>query len=407
MMLIHATCTLLGTLLALSAFWYLMLTVLASLQRRRSERYPDVPAPVSILKPLCGSEPRLLQSLRSFCRQDHPCYEVIFGVRSKDDPAVQVVESLKHELPQVPIRLIVSEVEHGRNPKISNLLNMLPYARHEYLVIADSDIEVGADYLRRVTAPLNDERIGVVTCAYAGVPLPTRWARIGAEFINGWFIPSVYVAAMFGSRAFAFGATLALRRSVLMQVGGLGVCADQLADDYRLGELTRRAGFRTVLSDVVVRTSVTEASFADLASHQLRWLRTIRAVQPMGYALCGISFAVPVALIGVALTGASLLSVWALGAALFLRMLLPNVTPSAVDVQARHAPLAIGSDFLLFGLWLVSFWSRRVRWRGVDFLVRRDGAVSPIARALPILQSESGSEPLAGAELPAIPARHG
>ena len=138
-----------------------------------------------------------------------------------------------------------------------------------------------------------------MTCPYVGRPLPDLWSQLGAQFINGWFVPSVFVAALFGSRAFAFGATIALRREVLDAIGGLPAIADQLADDYRLGELTRELGLRTVLSEVVVETVVEERSLQDLIGHELRWLRTIKAVRPVGYSLAFVTFALPVALIGV------------------------------------------------------------------------------------------------------------
>ena len=177
------------------------------------------------------------------------------------------------------------QAQHGSSGKVSNLINMMPLARYDYLVIADSDVRVAPDYLARVVPPLLDSEVGIVTCPYRGCPGRGTWSLLESAFINDWFMPSVYVAALLGSRAFAFGATIGLRREVLARIGGFISIADQLADDYRLGELTRRMGLRTVLSEVVVGTVVDECSLDDLVRHELRWLRTIRAVRPLGYAL--------------------------------------------------------------------------------------------------------------------------
>jgi ceramide glucosyltransferase len=198
---------------------------------------------------------------------------------------------------------VVDRRQHGTSRKVSNLVNMMPAARHDYFVIADSDVRVERDYLSRVVAPLQDEGVGIVTCAYRGVPRAGVWSLLGSQFINEWFIPSVRVAALGGSRAFAFGVTIAMSRRVLCRIGGFMSIVNQLADDYRLGELTRNLGLRTVLSDVEVETFVAETSLGDLVRHELRWLRTIRAVRPVGYLLAFITFGVPVAALGVVLSG--------------------------------------------------------------------------------------------------------
>jgi ceramide glucosyltransferase len=202
-------------------------------------------------------------------------------------------------------------------------------------------------------------------------------------FINDWFMPSVRVAALSGSRAFAFGVTIALRRQVLAGIGGFAAIANQLADDYRLGELTRARGLRTVLSDVVVETCVDERSFASLARHELRWLRTIRAVRPLGYGLSFITFSVPVALLGCAISrGAGpamlLLAVTALGRiVLHLRV---RGTASGIARDFAVLPLREALSLLL---WAWGFVTRRVHWRDDRLRVTRDGSVQPVVRITP------------------------
>jgi ceramide glucosyltransferase len=196
--------------------------------------------------------------------------------------------------------------------------------------------------------------------------------------VNDWFIPSVSVAALFGSRAFAFGATIAMRRDALDAIGGFGAIADQLADDYRLGEMTRQRGQRTVLSHVVVDTSVDERTFRHLVQHGLRWLRTIRVVRPGGYALSAVTFSLPIAVIGCALTGGKPLTLSLLAATVVLRLMLHLTvqTPGRTWSRLWAIPLA---DALGFALWCGAFLTREVQWRQGRYRVARDGSVQPIS----------------------------
>ncbi|MBW4051073.1 MAG: glycosyltransferase [Proteobacteria bacterium] len=375
----------LGTVLAAAALAYALIAWVAVLllrnshaRRGRGRVAAPRPLPVTILKPLCGAEPGLDHSLRSFCEQSYPAgMQIVFGVQHPSDPALAALEKLKHDYPGLDLAIVIDPTRHGASAKVSNLINMMRAARHDWLVLADSDVSVPPGYLSAVAAPLADPRVGIVTCPYRGVPRPGLWSLLGALFINDWFIPSVRVAALFGSRAFAFGATIALRRGTLEAIGGFPAIADQLADDYRLGELTRRRGLRTVLSDVVVDTSVDERSLKQLVQHGLRWLRTIRVVRPGGYACSGITFALPVAALGCAVAGGTPLTLSLLAATIVLRLMLH----SAVQPPARSwsriwaIPLA---DALGFTLWCGAFVTREVQWRQGRYRVARDGSVQPI-----------------------------
>lgn len=335
--------------------------------------------PVTVLKPLCGAEPGLDRSLRSFCEQNYAgAVQIVFGVQHPADPALAILAALRREYPQLDLAVLVDSTRHGASAKVSNLINMMRAARHDWLVLADSDVRVPAGYLAAVTAPLTDPEVGIVTCPYRGIPRSGLWSLLGALFVDEWFMPSVRVAALFGSRAFAFGATIALRRDALAAIGGFSAIADQLADDYRLGELTRARGLRTVLSRVVVETSVYEPTLRQLVQHGLRWLRTIRAVRPLGYAFSGITFSVPVAALGCALAGASPVTLSLLAATLVLRLMLHFEVQTRA---ARRAPLwaiALG-DALGFALWCGGFVTRKVHWRQARYRVARDGSVQPIS----------------------------
>jgi ceramide glucosyltransferase len=369
-----------GLALTACTMAYSVVAWLAVLARTRSAaRLLQIAPPVTIFKPLCGAEPETYDCLRSFCDQDFPEFQVVFGVADMNDPVVAIVERLQKEFPHRDVQLTVDRRQHGNSRKVSNLVNMMPLAHHDFFVISDSDVRVRRDYLARVVAPLLDTDVGIVTCPYRGIPRRGLWPLLGSQFINEWFIPSVRVAALGGSRSFAFGSTIAISRRVLARIGGFMTIADQLADDYRLGELTRRLGLRTVLSDVVVETSVVEGSFAELVRHELRWLRTIRAVRPWGYALSFVTFGVPVATMGALMTGGAASAVAMLGVTGLARMLLHlrTRTHGSSTLQVVVLPLR---DLLSVALWSWSFVTRRVHWRNDHFLVTRDGSVLPVAR---------------------------
>jgi ceramide glucosyltransferase len=339
----------------------------------------DAP-PVTILKPLCGTEHELYECLRSFCDQSYPRFQIVFGVSDGNDPAIDVVTRLQREFPQIDLRLAVDRRQHGSSRKVSNLMNMMPLASHDYLVMSDSDVRVGRDYLSRVVTPLLDPAVGIVTCPYRGNPREGLWSTLGSLFINDWFIPSVRVAAMSGSRAFAFGVTIAIRRQALARIGGFAAIANQLADDYRLGELTRRLGLRTVLSDVVVDTCVDERGFGDLVRHELRWLRTIRAVRPIGYMLSVITFGVPVAILGSLLAGGALPALALSGVTAAARVLLHFRTRGGTPAHAAGLLVLPLRDVLSLGLWVWGFATRSVHWREDRYSVSRDGSAHPVVR---------------------------
>jgi ceramide glucosyltransferase len=282
----------------------------------------DLP-PVTLLKPLCGAEPGLYEHLRSFCRQDYPLFQIVFGVRDPGDPACAIVQRLAAEFPKVSIELVINPQLHGSNLKISNLINMLPYARYDILLMADSDACVGSDYLAAVTAPLLDRNIGVVTCIYRAVPTTRLWSRLGAMYINEWYVPSVLLAWFFGHQGYVSGQTECLRRDTMQAIGGLQPLANHLADDYRLGELVRGLGLRVVLSPYVVTGVHHEPSFSSLAHHELRWMRTIRVLRPRSFRLLFISFSLPLALLG--LLGAAESSLSAAARTLFAATLMARL----------------------------------------------------------------------------------
>ena len=367
-----------GVVLGAAAMSYTIAAACAQRWRPRQSGglLQSVP-PTTILKPLCGAEPGLYERLRSFCQQSCAQLQIVCGVRDGTDPALEVVRRLQAEFPALALEIAVDPTAHGTSGKVSNLINMLPLARHEFLVIADSDVRVGPDYLQRVIAPLLDEGVGIVTCLYRGSPGPGLWSLLGSMFINEWFMPAVRIAARCGSRSYVSGATIALRRTALERIGGFAAIADQLADDYRLGELTRRVGLRTVLCDLEVETAVEEATLGDLVRHELRWLRTIRTLQPLGYAFAGVTFGVPAAILASLLAGGNPLTLAMLAITVAARFVLDSDSRKARSFSAQLWLVAL-NDLLTFSLWCWGFATRQVRWRHSRYRVARDGTAHPV-----------------------------
>jgi ceramide glucosyltransferase len=378
MPLLHALSGFLGLAALGVAAGYSALTLLALSiwrLRARSAQRRERP-PITLLKPLCGAEPGLYEHLRGFCQQDYPEYQIVFGMRDADDPAVAVAMRLTAEFPDLPIDIVINPAQHGNNYKISNLINMLDRARHDVFVMADSDAYVGPDYLGSVTAPLLDRNVGLVTCAYHGVPTASVWSRLGAMYINEWYIPSVLLAWLFGHDGYVSGQTLCIRRATLEAIGGLRATVDHLADDHRLGELVQGLGLRIVLSPYMVKAEHHEQSYETLMRHELRWMRTLRALKPLSFRMIFLSFSFPLALLGLPLClWGEVRSPWALtlfSATALVRLVLHFSGRADRPLFADIWLLPV-RDLLLCWIWYRSFSVSRITWRGTEFDVDPDG----------------------------------
>jgi ceramide glucosyltransferase len=332
---------------------------------------------ISVLKPLCGLEPRLYANLETFCRQTHPQFQLLFGVSSASDPAVGVVNRLRAAYPELDITLVVNDSVHGVNLKVSNLINLAQHARHEVIVIADSDIAVPPDYLHTVSAPLASGQVGVVTCLYRARRVGDVWARLGALFIDEWFVPSVHVARAVGTSRFGFGATLALRRETLDAIGGFHELKDCVADDFWLAEYVRELGLRTHVSELTVTTDVTERDLPSLWLRETRWLRTIRSINPLGFAFLFITFTTPWLIaswllgLGFDWSGGSIADSTAdmivdlsTSFGLSARLLLHWRNTRDWRSFWRDLPLIPLRDLLLSAEWIAAAFGSHVMWRG-------------------------------------------
>jgi ceramide glucosyltransferase len=359
-----------ATLAALGGVGYLgfALTRVRAFNRRERAEARTLP-PVSILKPLHGEEEGLFENLRSFCEQNYPAFEVILGVHDVHDAALEAAQRIVARYPD-RVRLTIGDgTAHAANPKVANLSGMIGIARHPIVVIADADMRVGQTYLRRLVAPFASDDVGAVTCLYAGSPSGNLWSLLGAMFINEQFAPSVLVATALEPLRYCFGATIAVRRSVLDAIGGLAALQDHVADDHLLGKLVTDGGRRVVLSDYVVENVIDEASFATLWARELRWSRTIRSVRPLGHAFSFLTFGLPLAGLATLLTrgryGTPLLLALAAG----LRLAIHH------EAQSGSAALVPVRDAMSVAVWAASFGARDVDWRGQRLELDAEGDI--------------------------------
>lgn len=368
-------------------FYFLSALGLASFLRdtRQRLKQPQLPdsqlPPVSILKPLKGVDPEIWESFCSHCEQDYPESQIqmILGVSDPADPAIEVVRKLQSKYPNLAIDLIVCDRTLGANIKVSNLAQMLPAARHELLLVIDSDIRVPKDYLRRVTPPLTDDSVGLVTCLYRAAPAPTLGSRLEALGIGTDFVPGVLSAKLLENGLnFGLGSTLAFRRRDLAAIGSFGALVDYLADDYELGRRIAATGKRIELSSAIVTTFLPAYTLRQFFRHQLRWSRAIRDARRWGYAGLIFTFGLPWALLTL-LAARGAVWTWALFAlALGTRLAVGLVATLAVfhDREAlRYMFLLPLRDLIAPFVWVASFIGNRIYWRG-DVFDLKDGRLT-------------------------------
>jgi len=348
------------------------------LARNRASVCP-APAPgVTVLKPLHGDEPGLFDNLTSFCVQNYPGpMQIVCGVQDSDDDAIAVVERLRATQADRDIDLVIEPKAHGLNRKVSNLVNMTPRIRHDGVVLADSDMRVGPDYLSRVIAALAEPGIGAVTCLYYGVAVTGIWARLCALVINAQFLPSVVVGLALGLARPCFGSTLALKRATLAEIGGFKAFADCLADDYAIGEALRARGYKISIPPFAVAHVCTQTSLRELWRHQLRWARTIRSIDPAGYAGTIVSHPFPWALIAALVGAGSTALLPAIGiamASIACRMALLREVERGYALPPQAYWLVPACDLLSFAVFVFSFLSWQVSWKGRRFRMVAGGA---------------------------------
>ncbi len=350
-------------------------------RRRMREMVSDFTPPITVFKPLCGDEPGLFENLCTACDQDYPEFQTIFGVRDPADPAVEVARRVIERFPNRDVLLVIGGPSQASNLKMASVLNMAPKAKHDLLIVADSDVRVGTDYLRSVVAPFADPSVGAVTCLYRGEPCEATLAsRLGAMFINEQFAPSVLVALAMSPLDFCLGATMAVTRGALGKIGGFEAIASYLADDQMLGKLVRARGYDVVLSSYVVANVVCERGLEGLWQHELRWARTMASARPVGYGFSFITYALPLCVLALLVSGGSPLALSLVFLAGGLRLGLHAAARWALGARGSASGsvwLVPLRDVIGLAVWGASFFGRGVRWRDRAFAIDSDGRLRP------------------------------
>lgn len=381
-----------ATLFLFSAGWLLCGLALcgagyalaAAFFARRFMRADASPAcaypPVSILKPLHLDEPGLSDNLESFFAQDYPApVQYVFGVHDEKDPAIGVVEALKARHPHLDIALVADGALYGSNAKVSNLINMLPAAKHETLVLSDSDIIVSRNWLRHVADALARPGVGLVTCLYTGEVVrgdKSLWSTLAAMGSSYEFLPNVMLAISLGLAEPCMGSTIALSQKVLEEIGGFRAYTDYLADDYEIGRAVRAKGYGVAIPALGVGHTASEASLRDLFRHELRWTRTIRMVDSLGHLGSVVTFGFPIALLAAILLHFNAASLAMMLVTLSARLFLKRRIDDIFQTNAGPFWLLPLRDLTSFAVFVMSRFGETVYWRGSRYSIETSGALS-------------------------------
>lgn len=346
------------------------------------------PANVTILKPLFGAEPGLYDNLLSFVQQEYPgAVQIVFGVASESDPALPIVRRLIADHPTRDLALVIGQGRSRGNGKVGNLIGMVASIRHDCIVLSDSDIRVDRDYLTQITATLALPDVGLVTALYRGESNTGPWAVLSSMAIDFHFFPSVLLGLRLKKAHPCMGATMAFSRQTLDAIGGFHAFAGCLADDYAIGQAVRALGLRVVVGRQVVVHQCTERTMTDLVEHELRWARTLRTIDPRGFAGSFLTNPLPFALLAAMASnlvpGLGWLGVATLGVTVLCRCALQWRIERTLGIGTARWLLMPARDLLSFVLFCASFLTTDVVWRGHRYRVADDGSLTDLKGSPP------------------------
>ena len=366
-----------GSLYSLLTVW----TTRRFLRNLSSDLHHSQP-PVSVLKPVCGLEKDLKEHLRSICLQDYPEYQVIYSVQNPQDPAFSILKEIQEEFGSDRVSVVISTVEAGANGKVNNLLGALPEARHEIIIISDSDTNLRPDYLKTITAPFADQKVGCVCTLFKLIKANSWYEQMELLTINADFIPSVMFAQVTGSANACLGPSMAIRKTTLQQIGGLDSFADYLVEDYEIGRRVWTSGKKMLVLPYIIDAVVDIENWGKWWRHQVYWDQNTYLAQPIPFITTVFIRSIPFALFLVILSKANLFSLGVLASVIIIRVLT-----SILNLQAMNDSEGIKSIVLLpwrdtIGLvfWVLAFTQRTVVWRGVEFKLTRYGKMEVVNR---------------------------
>ena len=374
---------------AISSNVFLLLAILGAVkfhrdagrQRVAAKAVASLPS-VSLLKPVHGLEARLKENLESFFQQDYPDYEILFAADSEDNGALAVVRGICARYPQIRTQLVVTGPPQWPNPPAYSFHHMAELAKHDILVTSDSDVEVQPNYLREVVAPLLDAQVGMLTCVYRGKSVGGFWSAVHAIGMSVEMTAGVVTANLLEGMKFGLGPTIVVRKDALKKIGGYRVLGEYFANDFMIGNLIEKAGYRVVLSGHVIDHVISPLTLQRVWENELRWAKSTRWSRPWGHLGSGLIFAVPYGILGL-LAGAASGRVW-LGVALFCIAIANRVIESWVigwgvtrDPVARNAPwLYLIRDLLGFLVWCASYVGQRTVWRNIPYELAGGGRIA-------------------------------
>jgi len=378
LLLVSATC-------AACAFYVCVLVAAVRFFRRTTAAPSSTRAPVSLLIPLHGAEVGAYENYAALCCQDYPAYQLVFGVSDPCDTAIPVVHQLRGDFAECDIALVVGPGILGTNPKVRNLHNMLRCVKYEQIVMIDSDIRVGGDYLSTIMSVLNETRVGLVTCLYKAADAPDWAATLEALGITAEFVPGVLAAWLLEGMHFALGATMATTQTVLQAIGGFPAIGDHLADDFMLGYLIAQAGYEVRLAPYVVDTVLAPGGLRRMLAHQVRWSRAKRIARPLGYLGMLVTHGLPLALLMLLASHSTTASLMLLGTTLSLRLAMAwliGIHGLRDRVLQKYMWLLPVRDLVSFGIWCLGLVGKHVEWRGQVFKIVNEGKIVKVLSGL-------------------------
>ena len=355
-----------------------------STERRKALNHEFTP-PVSNVKPIRGLDPDAYENFASFCRQDYPDYELLFCVGEESDPAVPVLKKLARDFPERSIRILIGSGGTGSNDKVLKLARLVSEAQHEVVVISDSDVRVGPEYLRTVVAPLSDSKVGAVTCFY--VPIEDKTLTDSLQTIGMFsdFYVGILVARQLDGVKFALGPTIATTRTRLAGFGGYEAIANRPADDLLVGRLIADQGYEVELLPYTILTVADYGSMRDLLQKRLRWIVVMRHLRPWGHFGLLLTQGLPWSLLAIAIHPSVGVALGYFGSYLVMRFAMTWVVGIWALKQSalwKKLPLIPLWDAMAFGIWVVSFWRNSIRWRNAEYYIR-DGRLVPVTLTNP------------------------
>jgi ceramide glucosyltransferase len=371
-------------LLAIAPLAYYLVAILAALRffsKERKKQLGEFCPPVSILKPVRGTDFASHENFSSFCRQNYGEYEILFCVNEMSDAAVPAIQKVMAEFPERSIRILSGATQYGTNRKVNNLALLTKEAKYEYLVQSDGDVRVSPNYLKEVLAPFADPSVGVVSCFYRGVVQPNLWAELEAVGVSSDFSVGALVADWMEGVTFALGASVATSKSWMAKIGGYESFANVLADDYEIGNRVHKAEGKVLLSREAVWTMYPALSFREFWDHQVRWARTVRLVRPASFFGLIVTHGLPWAVAAAIVAPSAWIAAGYVAAYLLLRFAVTwvaGVWGIRDEVLRRRLWLVPVRDAIHFIVWLSSFGSNRVKWGGAEYAIE-DGKMKEVS----------------------------